>query len=263
MCVCVCTSCHAASGHLPDDESVAVDVSHDVGLELILVQALVQNLGGHVAPRPNTRAQRDVHFIGVAMVTGRRASAAVYLILSLSFFFFTVLFLSGQPSPLPLSSRLTMSKCLLSGLPGLSLYLQTSIKRSPVPPQRTQPSSSLLLVPLPHKLPSYHPSANLHPPLQVLLHLLILQTTESPANAMETPNLVCPSPQQQEVSIGIRYEEAPVKLDGQAQVSDAAGSVLLDQDVLALQVSVGDGGLPLRAVDFRVKVTEAARHRVG
>lgn len=57
-------------------------------------------------------------------------------------------------------------------------------------------------------------------------------------------------------------EEAPVKLDGEAQVSDAAGSVLLDQDVLALQVSVGDGGLPLRAVDFRVQVTEAARRRI-
>jgi hypothetical protein len=47
----------------------------------------------------------------------------------------------------------------------------------------------------------------------------------------------------------------PVELDGQAQVSDAAGAVLLHQDVLALQVSVGDGRLALGAVDLRVEVT--------
>lgn len=66
VCVSVCTSSHATSAHLPDDESVTVDIGHDVRLEVIFIQALVQDLGGHVAPRPNTCAQRDVHFIGVA-----------------------------------------------------------------------------------------------------------------------------------------------------------------------------------------------------
>lgn len=80
MSVCVytvCTSCHATSAHLPDDESVAIDIGHDVRLEVVFVQALVQDLGGHVAPCPNTCAQRDVHFIGVAMATVKRALAAV------------------------------------------------------------------------------------------------------------------------------------------------------------------------------------------
>lgn len=76
-CVYVCTSCHATSAHLPDDESVTVDIGHDVRLEVVFVQALVQDLGGHVAPCPNTCAQRDVHFIGVAMATVKRASATV------------------------------------------------------------------------------------------------------------------------------------------------------------------------------------------
>lgn len=56
---------------------------------------------------------------------------------------------------------------------------------------------------------------------------------------------------------------SPVELDGEAQVRDAAGAVLLHQDVLALQVSVGDGGLALRAVDLRVQVAEAAGGGVG
>lgn len=51
----------------------------------------------------------------------------------------------------------------------------------------------------------------------------------------------------------------PVELDGEAEVSNAARSVLLDQDVLALQVSVGDGRFPLCAVNLRVQVTESAR----
>lgn len=38
---CVRTSRHAAPCHLPDHQSVAVDVGHDVGLEVVLVQALV------------------------------------------------------------------------------------------------------------------------------------------------------------------------------------------------------------------------------
>ena len=53
----------------------------------------------------------------------------------------------------------------------------------------------------------------------------------------------------------------PVELDGEAEVGDAAGAVLLDQDVLALQVSVGDGWFALRAVNLGVQVTEATGRR--
>ena len=56
--------------------------------------------------------------------------------------------------------------------------------------------------------------------------------------------------------------DRPVELDGEAEVGDAAGAVLLDQDVLALQVPVGDGRFALRAVDLRVEVAEAAGRRV-
>lgn len=55
--------------------------------------------------------------------------------------------------------------------------------------------------------------------------------------------------------------DLPVELDGEAQVGDAAGAVLLHQDVLALQVSVSDGRFPLRAVNLRVQVAQAARRR--
>lgn len=67
--MCACTSGYAAPSHLPDDEAVAVDVSHDVRLEVVLVEALVQDLRGHVAPRPDPSAQRDVHLISVATAT--------------------------------------------------------------------------------------------------------------------------------------------------------------------------------------------------
>lgn len=58
-------------------------------------------------------------------------------------------------------------------------------------------------------------------------------------------------------------DSTPVELDSETEVGNAAGTVLLDQDVLALQVSVGDGGLSLRAVDLSVQVAEAAGGRVG
>lgn len=67
--MCVLTSGDAASGHLPDDQAVAVHVGHDVSLEVVLVEALVQDLGGHVAPRPDPGAQRDVHLVSVAAAT--------------------------------------------------------------------------------------------------------------------------------------------------------------------------------------------------
>lgn len=56
---------------------------------------------------------------------------------------------------------------------------------------------------------------------------------------------------------------SPDELDSQAQVCDAARPVPLHQDVLALEVSVGDGRLPLRAEDLGVKVAEARDGGVG
>lgn len=75
MSVCVRTSGDAASRHLPDDETVAVHVGHDVSLKVVLVEALVQNLRGHVAPRPYAGAQRDVHLVSVAAATQTRVQS--------------------------------------------------------------------------------------------------------------------------------------------------------------------------------------------
>lgn len=147
MCVCVRTSGDAASGHLPDDEAVAVHVGHDVSLEVVLVEALVQDLGSHVAPRPDPGAQGDVHLVSVAVANGKQE-------------------------------------------------LRQVTDTDGVGAERR-----------------FHRDASVRP---------------------------------------------PVELDGEAEVGDAAGAVLLDQDVLALQVAVGDGRLPLRAVDLRVQVAEAA-----
>lgn len=55
----------------------------------------------------------------------------------------------------------------------------------------------------------------------------------------------------------------PDELDGQAEVGDAARSIPLHQDVLALQVAVGDGRLPLRAEDLGVEVAETRDGGVG
>lgn len=49
----------------------------------------------------------------------------------------------------------------------------------------------------------------------------------------------------------------------QPKVCDATRAVFLDQDVLALQVSVGDGRLALGPIDLRVEVAQAAGGRVG
>lgn len=59
------TSCHTATGDLPDDEAVAVDVGHEEGLEVVLVEALLQHLGGHVPPGSHASARGQVHLIGV------------------------------------------------------------------------------------------------------------------------------------------------------------------------------------------------------
>lgn len=50
---------------------------------------------------------------------------------------------------------------------------------------------------------------------------------------------------------------APIKFDSKSQICYAAGAVLFDQDVFALQVSVRDGRFALRAVDLSVQMTQA------
>lgn len=59
------TSSDTASGHFPYNQPVAVDVRHNVGLEVVLVQSLVQDFWSHIASGPHTCAQWDVHFICV------------------------------------------------------------------------------------------------------------------------------------------------------------------------------------------------------
>lgn len=44
-----CTSRHTSAGDLPQYEAEAVHVGHDVGLEMVPVQSLVQNLRSHEA----------------------------------------------------------------------------------------------------------------------------------------------------------------------------------------------------------------------
>ena len=61
------TSRDASPGDLPQDESEAVHVGHDVGLEVVPVQALVQHLRGHVAFGAHPRVRRDVHLVRVAV----------------------------------------------------------------------------------------------------------------------------------------------------------------------------------------------------
>lgn len=63
------TSGDAAASHLPHHQAVAVDVGHDVGLEVVLVHGLVQDLRGHIPPRAHACVQRDVHLIGVTITT--------------------------------------------------------------------------------------------------------------------------------------------------------------------------------------------------
>lgn len=63
------TSSDTAAGHLPHHQAVAVDVGHDVGLEVVLVHGLVEDLRSHVPSRAHARVQRDVHLIGVTMTT--------------------------------------------------------------------------------------------------------------------------------------------------------------------------------------------------
>lgn len=61
----ISTSCDTASRHLPHDQPVAVDVGHDVRVEVVFTQAFVEDLWSHVAPGSCTSAQRDVNFITV------------------------------------------------------------------------------------------------------------------------------------------------------------------------------------------------------
>lgn len=55
----------------------------------------------------------------------------------------------------------------------------------------------------------------------------------------------------------------PVVFNSQTQISDAACSVLLDKDVLALQVSVSDGWFALCAVDLGVEMAQTTRCRIS
>lgn len=59
------TSRHASPGDLPQDEPEAVHVGHDVGLEVVAVEALVQHLWGHEAFGAHPRVWRDVHLVCV------------------------------------------------------------------------------------------------------------------------------------------------------------------------------------------------------
>lgn len=55
----------------------------------------------------------------------------------------------------------------------------------------------------------------------------------------------------------------PVVFNSQTQISDAASAVLLDEDVLALQVSVSDGWFALRTIDLSMEVAQTTCCRVG
>lgn len=61
------TSRDAAASHLPQDEAEAVHVGHDVGLEVTLVETLVQNLRRHVALGAHSSVGGDVHLVGVTV----------------------------------------------------------------------------------------------------------------------------------------------------------------------------------------------------
>lgn len=50
---------------------------------------------------------------------------------------------------------------------------------------------------------------------------------------------------------------APIKFDSKSQICYAAGTVLFDQDVFALQVPMRDGWFALRAVDLSVQMAQA------
>lgn len=49
----------------------------------------------------------------------------------------------------------------------------------------------------------------------------------------------------------------PIKLDSQTEVCNTAGSILFNQDVFALQVSVCNSWFALCAVDLSVEMTKA------
>lgn len=65
QCSRYCTSRNAATSHLPQDEAEAVHVGHDVGLEVTLIETLIQNLRGHVALGAHSSVGGDVHLVGV------------------------------------------------------------------------------------------------------------------------------------------------------------------------------------------------------
>lgn len=56
---------------------------------------------------------------------------------------------------------------------------------------------------------------------------------------------------------------SPVVFHSQAQISNATGTILLYEDVFALQVSVSDGRFALRTIDLCVEVAQAAGCGIG
>ena len=66
------TSRETASGDLPQDESKAVHVGHDVGLEVVPVEGLFEHLGGHVALGAHPGVGGDVHLVGVTASEQRK-----------------------------------------------------------------------------------------------------------------------------------------------------------------------------------------------
>ena len=73
------TSREAASGDLPQDESEAVHVGHDVGLEVVPVEGLLQHLGGHVALGAHPGVGGDVHLVGVTAGEKRKKKTFICL----------------------------------------------------------------------------------------------------------------------------------------------------------------------------------------
>lgn len=67
------TSRNTSPRNFPKDESKAIHVSHDVGLKVISVQALIQHLWRHVALRADPRVGRYVNFIRITKETASKA----------------------------------------------------------------------------------------------------------------------------------------------------------------------------------------------
>lgn len=79
-------------------------------------------------------------------------------------------------------------------------------------------------------------------------------------------------PQDKQVNTSWRLHEfqhgwakyhTPVEFDSEAQVSNTTAPIFLDEDVFALQVTMGNGRLSLGAINLCVQVAQAAGSRVS